>query len=67
MNGLQEFGGDMPGESAVRIQSRIHTVKNHKAIGVPMTCLLCIESRRSACDYACYRGLLGSGEQRFLF
>ncbi len=63
MNGLQEFGGDMPGESDVRIQSRIRTMKERIAIGVPMIYLLCIESRRSVCNCACYRGLIGSSEQ----
>ncbi len=53
----------MPGESDVRIQSRIRTMKDHIAIGVPMICLLCIESRRSVCNSAYYRGLIGSGEQ----
>lgn len=54
MNGLQEFGGDMPGESAERIQSRIRTIKKHYAIGVPRTSLLCTESGRPARRRACY-------------
>jgi hypothetical protein len=58
MNGLHEIGGDMPGESAERIQSRIRTMKEHIAIGVPITRQSCTKSRRVACCCAGYWGFL---------
>ncbi len=54
MNGLHEIGGDMPGESAVRIRSRIRTMKGHIAIGVPIMRQSCTKSRRVACYCAGY-------------